>query len=366
MQFFRMFFLMLLSAAASPGAVLVPASDPRIQYTGRIDFSDPLAPRFDWPAISVGAVFQGGSVGILLKDGNNDYDAFIDGNLREVIVGVPEERYLIQGLTKGRHTLLLVKRTEASFGIGTFKGLELENGASLLAPPPRPMRRIEIIGDSLACGAEVEDLDTACDAPHFRTTENVFLSYGAVSARALGAEYRITAWSAKGMVRNAGDGEVSQDPMPSYFHRLLGNLKTPPYIPGAWDPQAVVVLLGGNDFYTGGVHPSRDEFEVGYRSFLAMLRADYPKARIVCLCFSDSNPMGTYIQEVVRAENDDGEKMVNYAELGYPRGHLTGCYSHPDVEGQKLIAQDLTRVLGGLMGWREGSRSRAPAASLVP
>ncbi|HXL72683.1 MAG TPA: hypothetical protein VN963_03575, partial [bacterium] len=74
-----------LVGTVARSSVLVLANDPNIQYSGRFDFSNPLAPRFDWPAVSISAVFQGTSIGILLTDGNNNYNAFIDGHLQQVI-----------------------------------------------------------------------------------------------------------------------------------------------------------------------------------------------------------------------------------------------------------------------------------------
>jgi len=57
----------------------VSAANPMIQYSGRIDFSDPLAPRFDWSGISITAAFHGTSIGFLLDDAGNNYNVIVDG-----------------------------------------------------------------------------------------------------------------------------------------------------------------------------------------------------------------------------------------------------------------------------------------------
>ena len=337
-----------LSGAFAQSSVLVSANDPRIQYSGRFDFSNPQAPRFDWPAVSITAVFQGTSIGILLTDGNNDYNAFIDGHLQQVIFTGSDTQYTISGLRAGAHTLLLTKRTEASFGIATFNGLVLEGGMTLLRPTPPPSRRIEFVGDSLACGAEVEDNNTSCEPSHFRPTENGYVAFGPLTARSLNADYRVTSYSGTGILKKFGAANIS---MPDYYPRVLASIETRVIDPKQWVPDAVVIELGGNDFFSGGIPPSQDEFEVAYRKFISVLRADYPKAHLFCLTFGTSPPVGNLIQEVVEQENKAGDDNVNLIALDYPSNHLTGCYQHFDIVGQHQVADELTKALSKIIGW---------------
>jgi lysophospholipase L1-like esterase len=339
-----------LTGTVARSSVLVPANDPHIQYFGRFDFSDPLAPRFDWPAVSISAVFQGTSVGILLDDGNNDFDAFIDGKLQQVIVTDDAAQYTVGGLKPGTHSLLLVKRTEASFGIVVFKGLILENGMSLLKPPSPPSRRIEFVGDSLACGAEVEDMNASCEPSHFRPTANGYLAFGPLAARALNADYRVTSYSGTGILAKFG---VVKMTMPAYYPRVLAGLDDQVIDPHQWAPDAVVIELGGNDFFSGGTPPSQDEFESAYRKFIAVLRADYPKAQIFCATFGTLPPAGNLIQDVVEQEKKAGDDKVGLIVLDYPKAHLTGCYKHFDLVGQQQVGDELAKALREILGWEE-------------
>lgn len=331
-------------------SVFIPPNDPNIQYSGRFDFSDPKAPRFDWPAVSISAVFQGAAVGILLDDGNNDYDVFIDGNLQQVILTGSAAQYTVGGLKTGTHTLQLVKRTEAYFGIAVFKGLLLQKGMTLMKPSPPPSRRIEIVGDSLACGAEVEDPSSSCEPTHFRPTANGYLAFGPLAARALGADYRLTSFSATGIMAHVAMAKV---PMPAYYPRVLAGQETPVIDPKQWAPDAVVIELGGNDFFSGGTPPSKDEFEGAYRNFIAVLRADYPKAHIYCLTFGTTPPAGDKIQDVMAQENKAGNGKVGLIVLDYPSAHLTGCYQHFDLVGQQQVADELAKALRQDMGWSD-------------
>ncbi len=339
-----------MTGSIARSSVLVPANDPNIQYSGRFDFSDPLAPRFDWPAVSIPAMFQGTSIGILLNDGNNDFDLFIDGELQQVIVTDSDTQYTVGGLKPGIHHLLLVKRNEAFNGIATFKGLMLEKGMSLLKPPLPPSRRIEFVGDSLACGAEVEDPNKSCEPSHFRPTSNAYLAFGPLAARALNADYRVTSVSGTGILAKFGAANI---PMPGYYPRVLAGQETPVMDPRQWVPDAVVIELGGNDCFSANP-PSRDDFEGAYKKFIAVLRADYPKARIFCFTFRNSPPGTGYIQDVAAQEIKAGDAKVGLAEADWPAAHLTGCYLHFDRVGQQEVADELVKALRNDMGWDEG------------
>lgn len=333
-------------------SVFIPANNPGIYYSGRFDFTDPKAPRFDWPAVSISTVFQGCAIGILLEDGNNNYDVFIDGNLQQVIVTGGAGQYTISGLHPGIHTLLLVKRTEASFGIATFRGLLLQKGMSLMKPPSPPIRRIEFVGDSLACGAEVEDPNTSCEPSHFRPTANGYLAYGPLAARALGADYRVTSYSGTGILKKFGDANLS---LPGYYPRVLAGREIPVIDPKRWVPDAVVIELGGNDFFSDTPPPSRKEFEDAYKILLALLRSNYPKAYLFCMSFGTSPPVGNLIQDIVAQENVSGDTRVILMDVDYPANHLTGCYKHFDLEGQNLVSREVEKTLRERLGWSESN-----------
>ncbi|MDZ7623453.1 MAG: hypothetical protein U5J96_03270 [Ignavibacteriaceae bacterium] len=63
----------------------IDPDDPSIEYIGRFDFSNPKSVRFDWPGTQIRTKFEGTSCSIKLKDGNNDYNIFIDGRLHKII-----------------------------------------------------------------------------------------------------------------------------------------------------------------------------------------------------------------------------------------------------------------------------------------
>ena len=177
--------------------VEIPAKDPGLVYVGRWDSRDAAGPRCAWAGSSVSAKFQGTGVNAVFKFGGNDqWQVVIDGQPASIIVADPAKTIYpaAAGLADKEHTLELFKRTEPLVGTTQFLGLQLGKG-KLLPPPARPKRRIEIVGDSITCGYGNESANQ--NEKFAPGTENNYLAYGAVAARALKAEYVAVAWSGK-------------------------------------------------------------------------------------------------------------------------------------------------------------------------
>jgi len=194
--------LVLTFSLSAYGVVTIPANDPNIQYTGRIDFTNPLAPVMTWPGNYIEVNFEGTSINVKMNnlgDGNvpdpptgDDttiyFNAVIDDGV-PVLLDFPTGLYTrtaASGLADTAHKLLLFKRTEYYDGTIKFKGFELDDGKGLLPPPARPQRRIEFYGDSITAGL-------ALDAPADERQNiygNNYLAYGALTARNLNAESR--------------------------------------------------------------------------------------------------------------------------------------------------------------------------------
>ena len=123
------------------------ADDANIQYTGRIDFTNPKQPKFALGATYVTARFKGTGVSVLLKDEHrygkwrNYYDAIVDGMVVQKIQ--PRRRRHDASSTRSRPTsptastsVTIVKRTEPNVGIGYFVGFEI--AGEILPPPGAP------------------------------------------------------------------------------------------------------------------------------------------------------------------------------------------------------------------------------------
>ena len=282
-----------LDAAAAEAAkapvVVVPPSDPRIQYTGRFDLSDPKAPRFAWSGSIIQVRCQAEKVTLLLKDDppanrtdesgapfRNWFDVLIDGRLAGTLIALPgRTRYEMPCPPgKGPHTISVFKRTEAVVGVCTFLGFGLSEGGRLLDPPARPDRRIEFIGDSITAGLDVVKVGAGVFT---LAAENNRLDYSAVAARRLGAESICIAYSGNGVYRTGGGGK--HDTMPVLYERIIPQEPDSRWDFTRWTPQVVVIHLGTNDVGAAVSGLCTDDFQLyidSYVNFVARVRKQYP------------------------------------------------------------------------------------------
>lgn len=380
---------------APPPEMLAPslstydADHPSFHYAGRIDFTDPKRPEFSAPGVYVKARFSGTAVAVLLEDefkwGNNRsfFDVSIDGApLPKLAPEMGVTRYLVsEELAPGEHEIVIAKRTEASIGRAAFLGLDV--AGELLPAPPAPELRIEFIGDSITAGAGVEAADGSpeCSAPAMPGADggwgqpynNANVTYAAVAARELGADYHLTAVSGIGLVRNYSF-QYDARPMPEIYH-----LTFPEMIAGntwdmtAWDmsrfvPNVVVVALGTNDFSPGDNPPDdpRPNMQIpayvdAYEAFLTTLRSTYPEAEIFVL----SSPMlgngwpqptDTFADDLRAAVTQVAERF-NAAGDAKVHPYITstvqpglGCGTHPSVEQHRTLGLELAAELRTRLG----------------
>jgi lysophospholipase L1-like esterase len=335
--------------AMPPATPAVPA--PR--FVGRVDTSDGAGARFAWSGTGVVAHFSGSSVAVRLS-GGQQYTVLVDGVLQPKLVSTGGLDSLASGLTEGEHELELYRRTEANQGEAQLLGFDFAGG-QLLAPPPAAERRIELVGDSISAGYGDEGADMNC--PFTPDTENHYLSYGALAARELGAELSTVAWSGKGVVCNYGDDAAScSDPMPSYYDRTLPARATSQWDFSSWQPQAVVVNLGTNDFSTMS-DPTEEQFEQAFGALLDRIRTAYPAALILAtvgplLNGTDLTTARAYIDAVVSARTQAGDAKLKSFELA-PQNAADGygCDWHPSARTHQIMAGVLATKLRAELGW---------------
>ncbi len=349
---------MLVACAQSPEGdstqpvqlSVVAPSDTRIQYAGRVDFSEPDAPRFDWPGVSITVRFRGRGIGFRLEDGGNDYNLFVDGALSQVWATRPGvQDYSVDGLTEGEHTALLTKRTEASFGIATLRGVLVDSEGTLLTPPARPSRRIEFVGASWFAGYGNEGASIQCT--DYRSTENNYESVGPMTARLLEAEGVVVAYSGRGVIRNYGDPTPrSAEPYPVLYPRTLASRPEPLWDFGSFVPDVVVINLGLNDFTTEP-RPDSEEFIAAHVALLATVRGHYPAAWIVCYNVVGWPDFLPYVDRAVAARNAAGDARVVSIAFRQFRREEMGCDWHPKVAGHRELADRLAGEIRRLTGW---------------
>jgi lysophospholipase L1-like esterase len=292
--------------------------------------------------------FRGSSLAADLMGGQ--YTVVVDGKVGSKLVAKDGKNVLAEGLASGEHTVELYRRTEASEGESRILGFDW--GAGELLPPAPVTRRLEFVGDSITCGYGVEGPNMSCT--YSPETENHYLTYAALAARSLKAELSTVAWSGKGVVCNYGDDASScTDPLPTYYDRAL-----PSRADSLWDfsrfqPDAVVVNLGTNDFSTM-VDPDKATFEGGYRALLGRIREHYPDAHILCtngpmLSGQDLATVRGHLQNVVTELADP--KITSFEIPPQDGSDGYGCDYHPSAARHQKVAVVVEAALRKALGW---------------
>ena len=335
-----------LQAKVKP-EIFVPADDPNYSYTGRFDFSDKKQPVFMYSGCAIRTVFEGSSVELFMKDDSlrNMFTVIIDDSLFVLRTNKRQGHYLLaDNLGKGKHNLEIFRRTEWHGGNTVFMGLYLEKGGKLYMPEVK-LRKTEFIGDSYTCGYGNEGRSRDEDFRY--ETENNYMTYGAISARALNAEYLTVCRSGIGMFQ--GYGGAKEFNMPGLYDEVVLNQDL------TWDytlyqPQLVVIDLGGNDLSAA---LDTDKFIQAYLDFLARVRKNYPFAKIVCVAGPSSRDddwqeWRSLIHTVVNQARDSDD-AVSYFE--FSTFEPNGSDWHPNVEEHIGMAEELVPFLEVLMDW---------------
>ncbi|HEY6504040.1 MAG TPA: SGNH/GDSL hydrolase family protein [Chitinophagaceae bacterium] len=326
------------------------ADHPNIQYTGRIDFTDPKFPRFWQPGVYITAKFTGSSCEIILNDeelwgkNHNYIEAVVDGKAVRLQTKAKRDTIKVaENLLPGEHTLVICKNTEANIGYLELVGIRCDQ---LAEPAPKPGRRIEFIGNSITCGTGSDQSAIPCGKGVWQDQHNAFLSYGAITARVLNAQYHLSAVSGIGLMHSCCNMDVI---MPQVFDKVSMRNNTIAWDFKKYQPDVVTICLGQND----GIQDST-AFTNNYIVFIKKLRVYYPKAMIICL----SSPMGDAsltkfmkrtLTAAVKKMNSDGDKKVS--SYFFSKQYHNGCDSHPDLGEHKQIADELTALIRKKMKW---------------
>jgi lysophospholipase L1-like esterase len=348
------------------------ASEVGPRLVGRFDRSDPRGPKFRWSGTSFEARFRGRGVAVRLgvAGAQVPYTAVVDGRAPFTFEARPGEgRYeLARDLDPGSvHTVSLTREAEASAGVHQLLGFEADGGVE---PAPAPAARLEILGDSITCGYGLLGDGPSC--PFSYRTERATLAYGALAARAVGADLVTTCWSGRGVVRNY-DGST-EDTMPEIFARVG---------PADRAPDWLVIALGTNDFLGGGGAPlDVPAFERGYVALLRAARERYPRAHVVVatspMLGDDPPPWAVAsgasaasaasgasaasaasaagrpesarelarasFERIVAARHAAGDRDVSLFDMEHEGARL-GCDYHPNAEMHRVLGAALARVL---------------------
>jgi hypothetical protein len=326
------------------------ADHPNIQYTGRIDFTNPKLPRFWQPGVYITAKFTGTACEVILNDevlwgkNQNYLEVVLDGKAVRLQTKAKRDTIKVaENLAPGEHTLVVCKNTEANIGYLELVGIRCKE---LVKPSPRPARKIEFIGNSITCGASSDMSAIPCGKGVWQDQHNAYLSYGATTARNLNAQYHLSAVSGIGLMHSCCNLSIL---MPQVFDKVSMRNDTIAWDFKLYQPDVVTVCLGQND----GIQDAAVFIEK-YLGFLKRVRGYYPEATIICL----TSPMGDAnltafmkktLTEVVTKTNAAGDRKVT--SYFFSKQYTHGCDWHPDLDDHRQIADELTNFIKTTMKW---------------
>lgn len=355
-------------------AAVEPPEPPSVRFVGRFDEREAAGPKCGWPGCRILANFRGDAVSVTLDeaempDGPSEWDLAVDGEWKsKLVLQVGSHSYdLASGLSDGEHRVELYKRTESQTGVTQFLGFDF-HGGTLLSPPPRQKRRIEIVGDSDVAGYGYAGASNGgvCDGQAWKAKYQDFhAAWGARVGQAFDAELSGTVFSGKGFYYNAWRPDTAT--MGVLYPRANPEDETSQFDFSKFVPDVIVVSLGGNDYNLGQPEDTGPAPLAGFtdkvRDLMTTMRGAYPTAHVFLMAYatlSDDDPPGrqkrtnvvTALTTVTNEYNARGDARVyfiappvaNYTEL-------TACDGHGGPEYHARIATFVQGEIAARTGW---------------
>ncbi len=271
--------IMVLATQASASSFVKP-SDKRIQYTGRINFTNPESPLFVFPGTQIAVDINGTGLAMQCKPGSGQFMVTID-NGKEFKINFTETDSVItlaSGLKAGNHSVKVMLAIEGYEKRPEFRGFLLEGTTKMLKAPRLPKHKIEFIGNSLTCGYGSEAKSQWVRYSY--DNSNHYYTYAAILARELDAQEMCVARSGIGVYRNYAGKQAGQTMTRWYDYTCIYD-STQMWDFSKFRPDVICVNLGTNDLSAKGYDIKL--YRLAYKRFIEHLAAVQPKAKIVIL-----------------------------------------------------------------------------------
>lgn len=403
---------------------LIPATDSRVLILGRYCTSGSIV-RFDWPATTIELRVRRSRRVWLRMNGNKNYFSIsCNGCTPQILTALSRkviDYSLPLGQSKSEDDILYIritKRTEAAAlygifgsasGVVSLEGIILEDDGELLEPFMPRSRLLEFYGDSDTCGFGNEGKRTSSKSflallrsASCAHEQDASRAFPALVGAALDANTHNLAWSGIGACWNAPmcgreamdakwdrliatdaaagsilSGQPTSSPVSSSVSSSNAHHQQPP----PQLPDAVVIYLGGNDFYTMGQNPpvgllsslqrTEAKFIEGFASLLRAIRAARPSPIPILLLECDaasgsclesaaaqahfSKVMGRLLRAVVECVADPymfvvplcGQPPISHAD-----DTDFGVIGHWSLQGHAKVATALAKEIGQMLGWK--------------
>lgn len=332
-----------------------PASDSRIEYTGRVVVNGNEV-AYDWSGVYFRVKFNGSYLAMKCSDSKNSwFNLWIDKEMcskedRKFIVATKDTLIVLaEGLGKGEHEVILQKRTEGEQGRFTLHSFLSEG--EILQANGRKGRHIEFIGDSYTCGYGTES--ASGNDPFLPETENCNLTYAAIAARYFNADFNLVSHSGQGVCRNYDDFRPGYN-MPDRYIQAFDESTEP-----AWSqdmaphgkPDIVVIYLCTNDFSTSR-QPHEMIFAQRYIELLKKVRGYYgEQVPILCMASNVTPFSFDYIRNACIMSGLGNVSYMGVTTNVHNNSTDLGASAHPNYRGQLKVASSVIPYISTLTGW---------------
>ena len=366
-----------MAVIAYAAEVTMTADDSKITYVGRVLLENQTA-QFDWTGTYAKVAFEGKQIKIRLSsdatktiqagfvgtiEDKRDYiNVFVDGDISPTptyTFRIPSDNkdtsIVITLKKRGKHSLILHKKTEAEHGTITLK--DFTTDGTFLQADSLKSRQIEFVGDSYTCGfgATLNCVKTDRFTPE---TEDQSLTYAAIIARYFDADFVTIAHSGMGIARNYGSTHKNYC-MPRRYTQTF-DIDTS-YLweasKSAFKPAITVIYIGGNDF-SQLMQPHYTVFRNAYFKLLDEIKANYGDTYPILCCVPPGKEkfLGEYVYDLVKEYNllnpDKGNVVcVDLDKNVYNSESDLGAASHPNYNGHKKVAYTMIPYIATATGW---------------
>ncbi|KAI0153098.1 lipolytic enzyme [Xylariaceae sp. FL1272] len=324
------------------------------RFLGRVN---PATRELSWPASGIALSFTGtyAKVPITAQWGDTSIEMVVDDGAPIVVDHVSGTSIdTPTGLQNGTHTVEIRKKSEAYFG-SLYLGEPSTDGTFTALKTPQ--RKMELIGDSITVGYGLEGVYPCTNAAD---NEGATLTYGALTAKNLSADYSIVAWSGKGLTRNYVQSTPDTSPlMPELWTRYGPNDADNSY-DFSTPVDIVVINLGTNDFsFQDGVRGQLDvvNFTTALVSFANTVHGKYPSATMFILSSplldnSTAEMQKAKQQSAIQSAISQLTFTAHFVDIPTQdsSNNNIGCDYHPSALTHQEMAVTLTSAIEDVLG----------------
>lgn len=270
---------------------------------------------------------------------------YIDGERSEDRISVVPETPLVRivcDVEYGEHTIMVVNQSQ--FPMATMVMHSIMLTGNLMDKPADRELFIEFYGDSILHGSNIYKGGTSA------ATSDATCAFGWIAAQQLGADCSLIGRGGLGLVKS----KLSYNMLD--IHDLCGSitLKNVPKYDFARQPDAVVILLGTNDYLNGGLSSTPEVYSAGVEEFIGILREKYG-AEVPIVWVSDHREDGSdfwpVTKEVLDGLKAAGDNNIHYCRISeaYCPKSEGGDGMHPDKKRAEIMGQEVTDFLKDLL-----------------